>query len=80
MNDSSSYVGALVCLAALGYGGYWYYTENEASAGKAPLPIRGARTSMTKIEVKQVRATMTREEMEPPWESEPARARDHKSR
>jgi hypothetical protein len=33
MNDSSSYVGALVCLAALGYGGYWYYTENEASAG-----------------------------------------------
>ena len=33
MNDSSSYAGALVCLAALGYGGYWYYTENEASAG-----------------------------------------------
>jgi hypothetical protein len=33
VNDSSSYLGALVCLAALGYGGYWYYTENEASAG-----------------------------------------------
>jgi hypothetical protein len=33
MNDSSSYLGALACLAALGYGGYWYYTENEASAG-----------------------------------------------
>jgi hypothetical protein len=33
MNDSSSYVGALVCLGALGYGGYSYYTENEASAG-----------------------------------------------
>jgi hypothetical protein len=33
VNDSSSYLGALVCLAALGYGGYWYYTEYQASAG-----------------------------------------------
>jgi hypothetical protein len=29
----SGWWGALLWFAALGYGGYWYYTENEASAG-----------------------------------------------